>query len=904
MANVSYDAQSLLIDGRRIWLVCGAIHYARVPHELWAQRISAAKQAGLNCIETYVFWNFHEPQPGVFRFDGDRDLRRFIQLVGEAGMWCVLRPGPYVCAEWDFGGMPAWLHENEDLKIRQDHPAFLQACARYLDAVMKQVADLQVTHDGPILLIQNENEWFCHNDEQGEQYLGQLSRYLRESGCSVPLINCNCLWQQVEGTIDCWTGWNRLFNDSRQLRVAQPEAPRLISELWTGWFDKWNGPHESRKSPQQLAQRLAEVSAAGAQFNLFPFHGGTNFGFYGGRTVGGDDVHMTTSYDYDAPLTEAGGRGRKYTAVKRIAMFLSQFGSVMSHLRPGEHHAVPASGARVIQQSGSRGHVIFIFRDHQKQQDPVEIITPYGQSLPIHFGDDLSAWCMLGVNLDGIATMELTNLRPWAFLNRQVLVLFGPAGTPGLIMLNGAPYTCTVPKGQKPLIHTHQNVTLVVLNEQMIDAAYVNEEDRLFVGIDGFDESDTLLPHRDFSSYHVIDTDGAMTSHRSHSPAPRPTAPRLCDWQYVPLNKYCNGTMPRYASIEGPAPLEQCGAEYGYGWYRLRFRNRRARQVQLFAPQAEDRLHLYLNGKLRHIIGSGPGADHQPHTLRLPSGTIDLVCLADNLGRFNYSQHMGEHKGLYGHLLNVKKLRLRKSEQTLEPAPDPFELSGWVHEARRGDRSPRPRFTWSIEHRRKTPLVLVIHGDRPFSVVFVNDQPIAIDGARNVTKRLVLEPEEHLKRGVNRITLAPYRQVPDQFKPDEHVTVYEATDILTAGAQWAYARWQMPDDDQFADMPQRTSAVPTWYRTQFEIRSTAQPLWVEMTGMSKGQLYLNGRNIGRYFVATHTGKDVPPQKRYYLPEPWLHVGEMNELIIFDEHGKSPERCKLVYDPLGPYQNWR
>jgi beta-galactosidase len=111
MANISHDGQSFLIDNRRIWLVSGAVHYARTPRELWRQRLRAAKQAGLNCIDTYVFWNLHEPQPGTFRFDGDADLRAFVQMIGEEGLYCILRPGPYVCSEWDFGGLPAWLHE-------------------------------------------------------------------------------------------------------------------------------------------------------------------------------------------------------------------------------------------------------------------------------------------------------------------------------------------------------------------------------------------------------------------------------------------------------------------------------------------------------------------------------------------------------------------------------------------------------------------------------------------------------------------------------------------------------------------------------------------------------------------------------------------------------------------------
>ena len=136
MANITYDHQSFSIDGRRIWLISAAIHYPRTPHQLWRKRIRAAKQAGCNCIETYVFWNVHETEPGVFDFAGDRDLRAFIKIVGEEGMFCYLRPGPYICAEWDFGGLPAWLNNIEDIDFRTANSPFLEASARYIGAVM------------------------------------------------------------------------------------------------------------------------------------------------------------------------------------------------------------------------------------------------------------------------------------------------------------------------------------------------------------------------------------------------------------------------------------------------------------------------------------------------------------------------------------------------------------------------------------------------------------------------------------------------------------------------------------------------------------------------------------------------------------------------------------------------
>jgi beta-galactosidase len=902
MPTITYDPQSFIIDGRRTWLVSAAIHYPRTPRELWRSRIRAAKQAGCNCIETYVFWNVHEPQPGRFKFDGDADLRRFIEIVGEEDLYCIVRPGPYVCSEWDFGGLPAWLMDIDDIALRQANPAFLQATARYLDAVLKQIADLQITRPGggPIIMMQNENEWFCNNDEQIAGYHEQITRYMRESGCEVPLINCNNLWQHVPNTIDCWNGWNGIARDCRQLRIAQPDAPRFVTELWPGWFDAWGKPHEKQKSGEDVLRALAEVSGTGAMFNLYMFHGGTNFGFWGGRTVGSPDTHMITSYDYDAPLFEAGGRGDKYAQTKRICMFLSQFGSVMANLSPDEQPTVATGGhdVSIWQQSGAMGRVVFLTRQAPYKARQVKLLTPNGLTLDIAMGKDSAAWVLLDASLGGVATLDATNLRPWAFVDQQMLVLYGPAGTDAVVSIDHAVLSTTVPTGSKPTVEQHQNLTVVILNEQQVDAAYPSDDDQLFVGIDGFDDEGEPVRGK-AGSYTIIESDGTTSSKR-FGPAPRVATPKLGSWTQVAQSDYADGTAPRFAAIDGPRALESCGADYGYGWYRVSIDAPAAKKHRLFAPMSGDRLHLYHNGKYREIIGVGAGATDAPIDLNLAKGNNELVFLADNLGRYNYGRLLGERKGLHGHLYDAKLVKLTKPTKTTEPAANPFELTGYAQGDRQGDRSLRNRYTFTINHRRKTPLIIETFGNRPHSVVFVNGEAIDIDPGMGLTHRILLEQGEQLKQGKNEITFALLDPEPSAFNIAKHITVYEGQTTLSEKAKWAYARWQMPQVEQFDDPPAKPEAVPTWHRCEFKVSQTDTPLWVEIAGMSKGQIYLNGYNVGRYFVATSTGKKVPPQSRYYLPEPWLNTDEPNELILFDEHGQAPTKCKLVYDKMGPF----
>lgn len=915
---MSYDGQSFNIDGRRIWLVSGAIHYARTPHQLWRRRIRAAKEAGLNCIETYVFWNLHEPSPGVFNFAGDADLRKFVQTVAQEGLYCILRPGPYICAEWDFGGLPAWLHRVEGMKLRQANGPFLEACARYLGAVFEQVKDLQVNDNpartnngpasGPIVMVQAENEWISHNPDQAEPYLGEIVRYLRESGCTVPINVCNNLWQRVPGTIDTWNANQHLANDLRQLRVVQANAPRMVTEFWPGWFDAWGSPHHRDYTGDWNLYRLAQILGVGAQYNLFMFHGGTNFGFFGGRTIASPDCFMTTSYDYDAPLSEAGGRGPKYLAIKRISTFASQFGHVFASLSPGTPPAAIAPTdddhpLTLLHQTGSQGDVLFLLKSKNDKTTATRVLLPNGLSLPVPLGEDRVAWVALDVKLPGTAKLSYTNLRPWAFVGRKMLVLFGPAGAEGLVAINDAPLTLRVPEGQAPLVEQHEDMTIVVLNGEQVDAAYLLPAG-LVVGAAGLDEQDRPLPLDGWPTTYTIALDGKVAKSGT-KPAKPPVAPKLGKWSHAPLTTYLAGSAPAFKTIDGPRSLEQLHCDYGYGWYRFAYESAAPAAGKAFAPGSGDRLHLFADGKPSALLGLGPGAEYDPTAIKL--GKTNVV-LADNLGRFNFGWAVGESKGLLGHLLSVKPIKLGKPDVVADKAPDPFTLTGFVLYARRGDRPPADHllFKFALAGKPRGPVVLDIQGLPAKAMLFLNDQPLGLYDRHFSAgaARFVIQPGEPLKNGKNVLRVALFHKLDVKTDVLKHITLYETSANLTASAGWAFAPWTVPAADEFEPLTRSTaSGLPAWYRATFPAipaASVAVPLWLEPIGLTKGQLYLNGHNLGRYFVATAAGKAVPPQERYYLPEPWLNTDRPNELVIFEEHGKHPGKARLVFDPMGPY----
>ena len=452
MANVTYDGQSFSIDSRRVWVLGASIEYARVPPEVWADRIAAARQAGFNTIATPCPWFVHEPRKGRFSFHGSTDVRRFVELCGEAGMWVMLRPGPFVGAQYDAGGLPNWLLEVPDIKLREANGQFLERVGLYFRKLLGELADLQVSHGGPILLVQSEHAWLCSNQGQADRYLREITRYLRENGVSVPLVNANDLWQESAGTIDTWRGCDELLVHLRQLRVVQPKAPRVVSQFNPAGLDIWGEPRADDKEPEALMQWLAQVLAAGAQPVVWPFHGGTNFGFIGGRRAGRPDGFVTTDAAAGAPLGETGSRGAKYLAMKRLVNFASQFSHVFADLTPDYHpvtldldevdplaKTAAKAGRRVsiVHLRGGAGQVVFVFADGKHQE--ATLLLEEGIRLPVALGEQPVGWYLVDVDLHGSGRLDYANICPYALVDRSILVLQGPARATAFLSIDGSP---------------------------------------------------------------------------------------------------------------------------------------------------------------------------------------------------------------------------------------------------------------------------------------------------------------------------------------------------------------------------------------------------------------------------------------------------------------------------------
>ena len=323
---------TFLLDGKPLQLISGEMHCTRIPREYWRARMKMAKAMGLNTIGTYVFWNAQEPEPGNYDFSGNNDIAEFIRIAKEEGLWVVLRPSPYVCAEWEFGGYPWWLLKNKTMKVRSQNPAFLKAYRDYILHLGKQLAPLLVTHGGNILMVQIENEYGSYGDDK--TYLDINRKIFREAGLDGVLFTCDGPSQMprgyLPGYLPCVNGLDKPAEVKALInKYHDGKGPYYISEWYPGWFDSWGTPHSGSNADED-AKKLDEVLSAGLSINMYMFHGGTTRGFMNGANMSTHDPYspQTSSYDYDAPLDESGNPTAKFYKFRAV---------IEKHLATGEH---------------------------------------------------------------------------------------------------------------------------------------------------------------------------------------------------------------------------------------------------------------------------------------------------------------------------------------------------------------------------------------------------------------------------------------------------------------------------------------------------------------------------------------------------------------------------------------
>ena len=308
-------------DGEKIKIISGAVHYFRNMPDTWRDIFRKMRAMGLNCVETYCAWNMHEKEIDKFDFSGNLDIRRFIKTAEEEGLMAIVRPGPYICAEWEFGGLPWWLQTIDGMEIRCRNPLYMERFESYLSHLFDEIRDLLFTNGGPIIMLQCENEYGYYGDDK--EYLKSLYQIYRKHGIDVPLFTSDGTSEEnlLDGTVDgCLPTLN--FGSKVEKNFAShdklfPNVPKMCMEMWDGWFDAWGDECHHTTSAEDYAAVVSDMLKRGS-LNIYMFIGGTNFGFTSGANHYETFAPDVTSYDYDALLTECGDITPKYMAVREV----------------------------------------------------------------------------------------------------------------------------------------------------------------------------------------------------------------------------------------------------------------------------------------------------------------------------------------------------------------------------------------------------------------------------------------------------------------------------------------------------------------------------------------------------------------------------------------------------------
>jgi len=313
---LSANGDHFELDGKPFQIISGAIHSARVPRAYWRDRLRKARAMGLNTVETYVFWNVYEQSPGQFDFSGQNDIAEFVREAQQEGLFVILRPGPYVCAEWDFGGLPAWLLREPGMEVRTSNRAFIAAAGRWLHRLGQELAPLQSANGGPIIAVQVENEYGSFGSDHN--YMEQIRKLLFDSGFDrTMLYTADGVDQMPNGSIPGLPaalnfGAGGAKEQFAKFSKVRPNAPRMCGEYWDGWFDHWGERHHIGDADAE-AKELQWMLEQGYSVNLYMFHGGTSFGWMNGANIdGGRYEPDVTSYDYDVPVSESGELRKKF----------------------------------------------------------------------------------------------------------------------------------------------------------------------------------------------------------------------------------------------------------------------------------------------------------------------------------------------------------------------------------------------------------------------------------------------------------------------------------------------------------------------------------------------------------------------------------------------------------------
>ena len=955
---IDFDGRGFLVHGKRTFIVAGEMHYSRIPRAQWRARLLRIQRAGYNTIQTYAFWNFHEPQEGKFNFSGDRDLDAYLKLIHSLGMYAVVRMGPYVNAEWDTGGLPVWLRFKPGLLPMNDDAPFWDAVNPYFDKLIPILAANQITRGGPIIMVQleNENSHGGGTDLPDSYYIKFRDRVVR-GGITVPYF---------------FSGLNH--NDDPAggdpFDTSQRTSPWYSTEFWTGWFARYGVDVDRERKLERATWKI--IAYGGAGYTHYMLSGGSDFDTW-------NNNEQAASYDFGAPIGQAGDLRDDYYWIKRAAMFAGSFPAILadSVAADGAVGLTPTNGGvRLTSRTGKAGSIVFLDNDNGvAQQTQIRgtdgALCPHAGPITLAPGEimplvrhasllpgvslDESAARILGVTTQGLVTTLIIHgtpgeraemhfeapahdvrilqvpLSPGASLMRAagriVLTAAIPPEGPDVFTFGVGTRTVRVLAESTDLADRTWFVPVDGRTEIVVGPSYVGEAGRQGSRLVLETEDPGLSGPPPPGPQLVFDAGGAipLSPITPHGAVRAPAAPPdMGPWL---VDASAPEAQPGFddsgwLKSDEPLPMGADGNNGAYAWYRARVNAPAAGAYSLNIGDAGDWLSCYVNG--RHQADTGVETRYQTPvprrlTVTLNAGANTVALLAAHYGRNKLYNYYGpldtiDAKGISGAvLLSAQQGPQGKAisafrwvaddngtnDAATMAAPGLVTTGAAWHDA---DTTTdvfhsRVGYAWFRATLPTVPgphRVLVFGSIDDLGTVFLNGKQLADGIGINMDYHINLDPAWR-DGGPNELAVR-VQNTSGAGGILGSVTLQSSGGDGTEIRDWRMRGGEAPPAAGAPTWrPLVAGSTPggaAWYRADFQATppSVVGPhpiLRLAFAPLSRGFVYLNGHNLGRY-------PETSPIDGIYLQECWLKLGK-NTLMIFDEDGNSPSQVRITVE---------
>jgi beta-galactosidase len=822
------------------------MEYARVPHELWADRLLRLKRAGFNCVEIYTFWNWHEPKEGVFNFSGDHDLDAFLKLVKKMGMYVIARVGPYYCAEWDFGGYPLWLRFKPGFRVREPNAAFEKYTGRFFDRLIPIVAANQINHGGSVILVQLENE---HNLGWGTVMPNDYFRFLKEKALSLGL--------EVPYFFSGLHHGSDPAEDRANLDDPTRPNPWMSTEFWCVWYNGYGSTEKDAKTYEYRTWKI--ISRGGNGYNYYMAHGGSNFGY----TNNDEDA---ASYDYGAAVGQGGDLRPVYYTMKRAALFARSFQDILENSTgaPGGYRVSPAGKIRFV--------------------DTLSGVLPFIED----------AQLSPGVRLDRSASRILTVQRQ----GREVTVVaYGEPGSRVRLSFttpSGPFYVDTTVRAEgKPLVCAAKGVRVLVMSQDWADRTWVIGSDIVCGPRYAGNWTPAGLETEGTDGPVWVFTEGAVRELKPVGVPAGPSIATLRRWEDARADQPAATSFDDAQWLSGAQPL-QMGADgdsTADAWYRTAVRIDKPGKYTLLV-QGADRASAFVDGKIIDSFSIKAGAI--PFTFT--QGSHQLAIFTAHDGRDKLAGYLGpvdkaDRKGLFGKALLIRGV------------PPIQVVEGWqmvkasaVTDVRKGP----PSTGWqpytigqdAFDHREgygwfqatlpdpTAPMVMIHFASvDENATVFINGKRMVHHDGWNEPFDVTIEHADTLARPIKlTVFVENYSNEGGIDKPVQSGALDDPMPVtgwrMHGGPGRPGPKWMS-----------HTYGAPCWWKNTFTLNANPTEVWrVIPKGLGHGSIWVNGHNLGRY-------PEKIPVDGLYIPNCWLKKGD-NMLLVFEEDGRDASQVSV------------